>query len=143
MMRKVDRFFRKDNGRILSINRWNENGTFLTSMEKRVRGDTGGRLSSLARLSLQMVCPHSGYFLAFLIIISLVAAGPCYPASEPGDNLPSWFPQLLGFQATAIYQNMPGFHSPYQGEKSLVFNAGAGHDVTRTYGLYLGSQVTR
>jgi len=58
-----------------------------------------------------------------------------------GVQLPSWAPKLLGAQFTGIYQYMPPFHSPYQGEKSLV-----DHDLkkplTHTYGIYFGSQVT-
>ena len=51
-------------------------------------------------------------------------------------------PRLLGAQATAIYQNMPAFHSPYTGEDSLRFDHGLDHDTTRTYGVYFGSRVT-
>ena len=64
------------------------------------------------------------------------------PASLlPG--LPSWFPQLLGAQATFIYQNVPAFHSPYTGEDSLRFDHGLGQEMSQTYGVYLGSQITR
>ncbi len=33
-----------------------------------------------------------------------------------GVQLPSWAPKLLGMQFTGIYQNMPAFHNPYQGD---------------------------
>lgn len=58
---------------------------------------------------------------------------PCEP--------PSWFPQLLGLQFNGAYQNMPSFHSPYEGPNSLSFRDGGNHDVTTTYGVYLGSQL--
>ena len=66
---------------------------------------------------------------------------PCPHRCSPG--LPAWFPQLLGAQATFIYQNMPGFHSPYMGQDSLRFDHGLGQEMSQTYGVYLGSQVTR
>ena len=60
-----------------------------------------------------------------------------------GVQLPSWAPKLLGAQFNGIYQNMPAFHSPYQGEKSLRFDQGFGREFTHTYGIYFGSQLTR
>jgi high affinity Mn2+ porin len=60
-----------------------------------------------------------------------------------GLQLPGWAPKLLGAQFTGIYQNMPAFHSPYQGEKSLRFDRHLGHQFTHSYGIYFGSQVTR
>ncbi len=54
---------------------------------------------------------------------------------------PAWAPQLLGMQFTGIYQNMPAFHDPYEGPNSLKFENGEGHNITHTYGLYLGSQL--
>jgi high affinity Mn2+ porin len=59
-----------------------------------------------------------------------------------GVQLPSWAPKLLGAQFTGIYQNMPAFHSPYQGEKSLRFDQGLGRQFTHSYGIYFGSQLT-
>jgi hypothetical protein len=59
-----------------------------------------------------------------------------------GVQTPNWFPKLLGFQATGIYQNMPSFHSPYQGGNSLSFRDNQGQKFTDTYGIYFGSQIT-
>jgi hypothetical protein len=70
-------------------------------------------------------------------------------ASEPtaqgpggGTSRPSWLPQILGAQATGIYQNVPAFHSPYAGEKSFLFDHSFKQQLTQTYGLYFGSQLT-
>ncbi len=52
-----------------------------------------------------------------------------------GLQFPSWVPKLLGVQATGIYQNMPSFHSPYQGDNSLKFDHGLGRKITHTYGI--------
>ncbi len=60
---------------------------------------------------------------------------------ENPQEFPDWFPKLLGAQYDNIYQNMPPFHSPYQGPNSLSFKNGLGEQVTQIYGLYLGSQL--
>lgn len=60
---------------------------------------------------------------------------------EDTKCFPDWFPRLLGAQFNGVYQNMPGFRSPYQGPNSLSFHDGLGYDVTHTYGVYLGSQL--
>lgn len=60
-----------------------------------------------------------------------------------GVQLPSWSPRLLGMQFTGIYQNMPTFHSPYEGDNSLRFDHGLGRQFTHSYGIYFGSQLTR
>lgn len=57
------------------------------------------------------------------------------------ESLPSWFPKVLGMQANIVYQNMPSFYSPYQGENSFTTSNGEGHDISQTYGVYLGSQL--
>jgi high affinity Mn2+ porin len=57
------------------------------------------------------------------------------------ESLPSWFPKVLGMQFNGVYQNMPAFKSPYQGQNSLTTSNGEGHDFTQTYGVYLGSQL--
>lgn len=57
------------------------------------------------------------------------------------ENLPSWFPKILGMQFNGVYQNMPAFHSPYQGQNSLTTSNGEGHAFSHTYGVYLGSQL--
>jgi high affinity Mn2+ porin len=53
------------------------------------------------------------------------------------EALPEWFPKLLGMQFNGVYQNVPAFHSPYQGPNSFTTS----DDSTQTYGLYLGSQL--
>ncbi len=54
---------------------------------------------------------------------------------------PSWGPRLLGAQFTLVGQSLLPFASPYSGPNSLT---GKGDGVlSETYGLYLGSQVTR
>jgi hypothetical protein len=61
----------------------------------------------------------------------------------PGaEELPSWFPKVLGMQFNGTFQYMPPFHSPYQGQNSLTTDHGRGEDTTHTYGIYLGSQLT-
>jgi hypothetical protein len=96
--------------------------------------------------------PKGQAFFYGMIILFVLLTGSAYgadagsPATLPGawfPQLPAWFPQLLGAQATFIYQNMPAFHSPYMGEDSLRFDHGLGTEMTQTYGVYLGSQVTR
>jgi hypothetical protein len=59
-----------------------------------------------------------------------------------GVRLPSWTPKLLGMQFTGIYQNMPAFHSSYEGDNSLRFDDHLGHQFSHTYGVYFGSQLT-
>ena len=65
----------------------------------------------------------------------------CGAASAETAPEPAWAPQLLGMQATIIYQNMPAFSNPYEGPNSLTFENGEGHGHTETYGVYLGSQI--
>ncbi|HXX80034.1 MAG TPA: carbohydrate porin [Thermodesulfovibrionales bacterium] len=55
--------------------------------------------------------------------------------------LPPWFPKLLGLQFNGIYQNVPGFNSPYVGDHSFRTEGGLGHNITHIYGVYLGSQI--
>ncbi len=66
--------------------------------------------------------------------------------SPPSDTAAPWlesaFPKLLGLEFNGVYQDMPSFHSPYQGQNSLSYLHGAGQDVTSTYGAYFGSQLT-
>jgi hypothetical protein len=66
-----------------------------------------------------------------------INATPGNPALAALKALPDWFPKLLGMQFNGVYQDVPGFHSPYQGPNSFVTS----HDFTQTYGLYLGSQL--
>jgi len=59
------------------------------------------------------------------------------------ESLPTWFPKVLGMQFNGVYQNVPDFHSPYQGPNSFRATGGQDwKDATQTYGLYVGSQLT-
>lgn len=59
------------------------------------------------------------------------------------ESLPSWFPKVVGMQFNGVYQNVPGFHNPYEGPNSFRATAGQDwRDATQTYGVYLGSQLT-
>jgi hypothetical protein len=100
-------------------------------------------------------------YSAILLILALVVAGEVQGnvwAAEPEGAVadssqdsseekrqdpPHWFPKLLGAQYDNIYQNMPPFHSPYQGQNSLSFANGLGQQVTQVYGVYFGSQLAR
>src|SRR5208282_41483 len=57
------------------------------------------------------------------------------------EGQPSWVPQVLGLQFNGIYQNVPGFRSPYEGDHSFKTDGGEGHNITHVYGVYLGSQL--
>ncbi len=87
---------------------------------------------------------RAALFIA-LIVLFLLPADALHAADEQDGKptWPTWLPQLLGAQFTAIYQNVPGFHSPYSGAKSFLFDHSFKQQMTRTYGLYLGSQVTK
>jgi hypothetical protein len=54
--------------------------------------------------------------------------------------LPGWFPRVLGAQATVIDQGVLPFRSPYRDANS--FKANGDDQISHTYGLYLGSQLT-
>jgi len=55
-------------------------------------------------------------------------------------GLPRWFPRILGAQATVIDQGVLPFHGPYRDANS--FKANGDNQISQTYGLYLGSQLT-
>ena len=84
------------------------------------------------------------YIFTALVMLLVLLTGPAYPADDdsPGAK-PAWLPQVLGLQFTGNYQNTPGFHSPYTGQNSFVFDHSFKQEVTDTYGVYLGSQITR
>ena len=63
------------------------------------------------------------------------------PSAQPQEGLPSWAPKVLGLQFNGIYQNVPGFNSPYAGDHSFRVDGGRGHNITHIYGVYLGSQI--
>ena len=68
-------------------------------------------------------------------------AGVMAGMSEPQIfGLPGWFPRILGAQATVIDQGVLPFRSPYRDAKS--FKANGDNQISQTYGLYLGSQLT-
>jgi hypothetical protein len=57
------------------------------------------------------------------------------------EQQPLWIPKVLGLQFNGIYQNIPGFHSPYAGDHSFRVDGGRGHNITHIYGVYLGSKI--
>ncbi|HKW95441.1 MAG TPA: carbohydrate porin [Methylomirabilota bacterium] len=60
---------------------------------------------------------------------------------EPqSSRLPAWLPRVLGAQATIVDQGVLPFHSPYRDANS--FKANGDNQISQTYGLYLGSQLT-
>ncbi len=73
----------------------------------------------------------------FLVIIAL-CAGAAHSETLPE---PEWAPKLLGMQFNGVYQNVPGFTSPYAGLNTFKTDNGRGVDFTQTYGVYIGSQV--
>jgi len=73
----------------------------------------------------------------------MLTAGIGRAGDGDGTNKPTWLPQLLGMQFNTVYQNTPGFRSPYAGQNSLVFDHSFKQEVTDTYGVYLGSQITK
>ncbi len=68
-------------------------------------------------------------------------ATPGEQPEQKAEGQPSWAPKVLGLQFNGTYQNMPGFRSPYIGDHSFMTDGGRGHNITQTYGVYLGSQV--
>ena len=62
-------------------------------------------------------------------------------AEQKTEGLPAWIPKLLGMQFNGIYQNVPGFRSPYEGVHSFKTDGGESHNITHIYGAYIGSQV--
>jgi hypothetical protein len=81
------------------------------------------------------------FFIALGVLLALTGT-PAAAADTEAKSLPPWFPQLLGAQVDAIYQNAPGFHSPYTGEKSFIFDHTFKQQLTHVYGVYFGSQIT-
>ena len=98
------------------------------------------------------------YFRPCIILVLLAIACQAYadpeseqPPMRPSEeqqkteqqqeHLPQWFPKVLGLQFNGIYQYVPSFTSPYIGPHSFRFDDGNGHDLTHTYGAYLGSQI--
>ena len=77
----------------------------------------------------------------FYLIILLIAILNVFACLAYADDykIPDWMPKVLGMQFNEIYQNMPDFHSPYEGPNSLTTDNNKGHGSTQIYGLYLGS----
>ncbi len=73
---------------------------------------------------------------------SAAQATPASAAQALVESLPPWFPKVAGMQFNGVYQNVPAFHSPYEGQNSFTTTNGRGRDFTHTYGVYLGSQLT-
>jgi len=78
----------------------------------------------------------------FLTTIILSSYAPLYAADGTSGSWPSWTPQFLGAQINGVYQNAPGFRSPYEGEKSFILDHSFKQQLTQIYGVYLGSQIT-
>jgi hypothetical protein len=80
----------------------------------------------------------------FYLIILLIAIRNVFTCLAYADDykMPEWMPKVLGMQYNEIYQNMPDFHSSYEGPNSLTTDNNKGHGSTQIYGLYLGSQIT-
>jgi len=101
-------------------------------------------------------------FLIWRILVAVAILGGVYPAwgqppvastlpawmtdlvagqtAEESQTLPTWFPRVLGAQATVIDQGVLPFRSPYRDANS--FKANGDNQISQTYGLYLGSQPT-
>jgi len=91
-----------------------------------------------AGLFLKTAAFFSVIAMLFLLSNGALCADDATPATRP-----PWLPQLLGLQMNAVYQNVPSFHSPYTGQDSFTFDHSFKEEVTDTYGLYLGSQITQ
>ncbi len=102
--------------------------------------DIPGRLGT--RRFAGLFLKTASFFPAVFMLL-LLSNGALYAADATPEVKPTWLPQLLGAQFTTMYQNAPGFHSPYEGEKSFIFDHSVKQQMTRTYGVYLGSQVTK
>ncbi|HAM50525.1 MAG TPA: hypothetical protein DCP92_07430, partial [Nitrospiraceae bacterium] len=78
-------------------------------------------------------------FQVCVLLVFLARTSPVYgdpgvqpPEEQPKEEqqqeqLPLWFPKVLGLQFNGVYQNVPGFHSPYVGEHSFTTAGGEGH----------------
>lgn len=84
--------------------------------------------------SQQLLKISSLFAVALLIAV-------CGAASAETAPEPDWAPKLLGMQFNGVYQNVPAFTSPYQGQNSFRTTDGKGSDFTQMYGMYLGSQL--
>ncbi|MBF0542293.1 MAG: carbohydrate porin [Nitrospirae bacterium] len=62
--------------------------------------------------------------------------------TDSDDALPNWVPKILSAQINAVYQDIPSFKSPYEGDKSFSFDKGYSQDTTRIFGVYFGSDLS-
>jgi len=81
-------------------------------------------------------------FYRIILIAAILNVFACLAYADD-FKMPEWVPKVLGMQYNEIYQNMPDFHSPYQGPNSFTTNNNEGHGSTQIYGLYIGSQITQ
>ena len=104
----------------------------------------GRRPGGVARPAVGSVSPFICAAILFLTWGSAYAADTqaTPPPAGAQTTYPAWLPQFLGAQINANFQNVPGFHSPYSGANSFIFNHSFSDELTHTYGLYLGSQIT-
>jgi len=122
-------------------------GTRIFELKSEIVKIAAGRLCSLILLPGLVFAANSQVY-AEDSASSETPAAESAPASswwpQPSSWWPDdpWFPKLLGLQFNGVYQNMPPFHSPYEGPHSLAPDR-RHIDFTQTYGIYLGSQLTR
>jgi len=85
-----------------------------------------------------MRTPNFYLTIMFIAILNVFA---CFAYADD-SKMPEWMPKVLGMQYNEICQNMPDFHSPYEGPNSLTTDNNKGHGSSQIYRLYLGSQIT-
>lgn len=94
-------------------------------------------LFDLRTFNISLVLRHF-YVVLFPAILLNALACPAHAETTPE---PDWAPQVVGMQFNGVYQNVPAFHSPYEGPNSFRTDDGKGSDFTQTYGVYLGSKL--
>jgi len=83
-------------------------------------------------------------------IFKMLLIGSIFCEIATAQNLPPWFPQILGMKATFVGQYSTNFNSPYEGPmtfgnpyKNNGDGGGRSEEVTQSYGLYTGAQLTK
>jgi high affinity Mn2+ porin len=71
--------------------------------------------------------------------LALTWLWPQVGLAQEAEDKP-WEPRFLGMQATAIWEHLDPFNSPYSGAKSLPGSGDS--EMTDTYGIYFGSQLS-
>lgn len=61
---------------------------------------------------------------------------------ETPDTLPEWFPKIISAQINGIYQDVPHFKNPYEGDNSFSVDKGYDPGGTIIYGVYFGSDLS-